>query len=301
MNDQVIGTEKTTDEILEEQVKLIEEYSKAIPGFAELFEAIMIPDDQFDEAARFILIQYENEMTDSASKKKNKLLFKIIKEADPEIGEKLDQIAASVRENLEGKVIESKIDFVEQILSMTKRMIEEPILDREEVYLPIELAKDGAKYPVYAHFGDDGADIYAAEEVLIPAAPLPMAQDGNDDDDPSFYTLDEEVAVNVKIVPTGLKVAIPEGYVIEIKPRSGLSRKTYLRISNSPGTIDNGYLDEIGVICENTGYVPLLIRKGDRIAQMVIRESPKIRFAPVKSVAELSLNRGGGYGHSGVR
>lgn len=301
MNKEAISTEKTTDEILEEQVKLVEEYSKAIPGFAELFEAIMIPDENFDEVARFILVEYDNEMNDSAKKRKNKLLFKIIKEADPEIGEKLDQIAASVRENLEGKVIESKINFVEQILEMTKRMIEEPIVDREEVYLPIELMRDTAKYPVYAHPGDDGADIYAAEEVLIPAAPLPMAYDGNDDDDPGFYTLDDEVAVNVKIVPTGIKMAIPEGYVIEIKPRSGLSRKTYLRLSNSPATIDNGYLDEVGVICENTGYVPLKIRKGDRIAQMVIRESPKIRFAPVKSVAELSANRGGGYGHSGVR
>lgn len=289
--------EKTPDILLEEQVKLIQGYVDSIPGFAELFEILMYPDEEFDEVKKFILIQYQNELLDSSKKQKLRLLYKVIQESNPDIKENLDLVAKEVRKTLEGQVCESKIDFVEQIVGMTKTLLEESFTDREEVPVPTELCRDDAKYPIYAHLGDDGMDLFAAEDVLI----APMKIPDSTEELPLFYTLSDKVAKNVCIVPTGVKMAIPDGYMAEIKPRSGHSLFTYLRVANSPGTIDTGYFNEIGVICENVGFVPLLIKKGDKIAQMSLRHSPMIRIAPVKSVEEFGRNRGGGYGHTGVR
>ena len=75
------------------------------------------------------------------------------------------------------------------------------------------------------------------------------------------------------VVPTGLKVAIPSGWMLSVRPRSGLSKQTGLRISNSPGTIDTGYRNEIGIIVDNIDDVNYSIKKGDRIAQLVLEKS----------------------------
>lgn len=289
------------EKIIGDQIELIQEISKDIPGFGDLFEALAVPDEQFLELKNYILVEYGNALNNSAGKRKNQLFMKILLESNPDLPERLDQVSEEVRKQLTGVVSESKIDFMDQLFDMTKKLMLEPFSEREEVDLPVELVSNESKYFAYAHSTDDGADLYAREDVLIPAAPLPMALDGNENDLPEYVTIDDKVAVNTKIVPTGVKVAIPDGYKLTIKPRSGLSAKTYLRIANSPGTVDENYLDEIGVICTNTGYIPLLIRKGDRIAQIAIEPSLKIRIAPVKSVEEIAKNRGGGFGSSGTR
>lgn len=106
----------------------------------------------------------------------------------------------------------------------------------------------------------------------------------------------------VKVIDTGVAIALPveEDYIWEgqIRPRSGLSLKTKLRISNSPGTIDANYRNYIGIICENTGDESIKIIKGDRIAQLVISRSPKVEF---KIVDELDDTDRGlkGFGSSG--
>ena len=103
-----------------------------------------------------------------------------------------------------------------------------------------------------------------------------------------------------KIAPTGLKMAIPSGYELQIRPRSGNSVKTTLRIANAPGTIDCGYCNEIGIICDNIGDEDLEFKKGDRIAQGVIAISPKGIFNQVDDIMKIAgANRGGGYGSTG--
>ena len=102
------------------------------------------------------------------------------------------------------------------------------------------------------------------------------------------------------IVPTGLKVAVPEGWMLLVFPRSGLSAKTGLRLANSPGLIDAGYRDEVGIILHNTAAEDYPIAVGARIAQFVLVPRTEICFAPVDAVAEIGDDRGGGFGHTGV-
>lgn len=166
-------------------------------------------------------------------------------------------------------------------------------LKQVEVY--IELCRAGAVMPKYANPGDAGMDVYAAEDIFIKPG-------------------------ETVIVKTGLKLAIPEGYEIQVRPRSGVSFKTPLRLSNSPGTIDSGYRDELGIIMSNTSetcssnmekIIPMdssgnqkgtyKIKQGDRIAQIVLQEVPRIVFKKVESVAEIGENRGGGFGSTGTR
>ena len=94
----------------------------------------------------------------------------------------------------------------------------------------IEKCREDAKLPAYAHDGDAGMDLYAAEEVII---------------EPGRSAL----------VPVGIKLAIPYGYEVQIRPRSGVSLKTPLRIPNAPGTIDCGYRDEVNVIVYNDSFM----------------------------------------------
>ena len=102
-------------------------------------------------------------------------------------------------------------------------------------------------------------------------------------------------------VPPGLKVAIPDGYEIQVRPRSGLSLKTPLRLANAPGTIDAGYRDEICVITQNTSpNTPYRIEKGDRIAQFVLQKVPKILFREQTDVQRIGTDRGGGFGSTGI-
>jgi len=102
----------------------------------------------------------------------------------------------------------------------------------------------------------------------------------------------------IRLIPTGLSISIPEGYEAQIRPRSGLALRHGLGLVNSPCTIDADYRGEIGVIAINWGKRPLTIKRGDRIAQIVIS---KVYRATVKEVDVLDpTKRGkGGFGHSG--
>ena len=103
----------------------------------------------------------------------------------------------------------------------------------------------------------------------------------------------------IRIIRTGLAVSIPSGYEGQIRPRSGLASKHGIGIVNSPGTIDSDFRGEIGIIVINWGQRPFTIRRGDRIAQMIIT---KVYRADIIEVDDLDdTERGaGGFGHSGV-
>lgn len=147
---------------------------------------------------------------------------------------------------------------------------------RENVQVSVEICRKDVILPSYAKDGDAGMDVRAAETIEI--------QPGT-----------------TVLVPTGLKVAIPDGYEIQVRPRSGLSLKTPLRVANAPGTIDAGYRDEICIIMQNISKdTPCTVEKGDRIAQFVLQEIPKMIFAQVESVQGLGTDRGGGFGSTGV-
>lgn len=101
------------------------------------------------------------------------------------------------------------------------------------------------------------------------------------------------------LVPTGLRIALPEGYEAQIRPRSGLALKSGVTVLNSPGTIDSDYRGEVGVILANLGGEDFEIRDGDRIAQIVVSSHQVCAFEPVLELD--GTGRGeGGFGSTGV-
>ena len=128
--------------------------------------------------------------------------------------------------------------------------------------------------PKYQHAGDSGMDlINACDDVVIEPG-------------------------NRALIPAGIKVAIPEGYEIQVRSRSGLALKKGIKVLNSPGTIDAGYRGEIGVILFNTSNEPVTIEKNMRIAQAVLQ---KVEFIEWVESAELdeSTRNDGGFGSTG--
>ena len=100
------------------------------------------------------------------------------------------------------------------------------------------------------------------------------------------------------MVPTGLAIALPEGFEAQVRPRSGLAAKHGVTVLNAPGTVDADYRGEISVILINHGHEPFAVRRGERIAQMVIAAVARAELAPVTTLA--STARGsGGFGSTG--
>jgi len=104
----------------------------------------------------------------------------------------------------------------------------------------------------------------------------------------------------IRLVPTGLAVAVPPGYEAQIRPRSGLALKHGIGMVNSPGTIDSDYRGEVGIILINWGSQPFTVNRGDRIAQMIIS---RVFRADIIETDDLdATSRGhGGFGHTGIK
>ncbi len=101
------------------------------------------------------------------------------------------------------------------------------------------------------------------------------------------------------LVPTGLYIALPEGYEAQVRPRSGLAYKHGITVLNAPGTIDADYRGEIGVLLVNLSSESFTINDGERVAQMVIARYEQASFEPVDTLDETERGQGG-YGHTGV-
>lgn len=128
--------------------------------------------------------------------------------------------------------------------------------------------------PAYAHPGDAGADLLTAVDVTL---------------DPGERAL----------VPTGIAIALPAGYVALVHPRSGLAARHGLSIVNTPGTVDAGYRGEIKVLLVNLDpREPVVLRRGDRIAQLVIQRVERAAFVEVEELPD-SRRGAGGYGSTG--
>ncbi len=101
-----------------------------------------------------------------------------------------------------------------------------------------------------------------------------------------------------RIVPTGLRVEIPQGYELQIRPRSGLALKHGITLPNTPGTIDSDYRGSLGVLLVNLGPEPYLIHHGDRIAQMIVAPVVQARFELTEMLSETTRGSGG-FGSTG--
>lgn len=130
--------------------------------------------------------------------------------------------------------------------------------------------------PEYATDGSAGADLRAAVESDVVILPGERA-----------------------LIPTGLRMAIPEGYEGQVRPRSGLALRNGISCVNSPGTIDSDYRGSVQVIIINQGQEPFTIRRGDRIAQLVIAPVIRASFSECDSLPDTHRSDGG-FGHTGV-
>ena len=115
------------------------------------------------------------------------------------------------------------------------------------------------------------------------------------------HHLIESITINPggrALIPTGLRVAIPEGYEIQVRPRSGLALKNGITLLNTPGTIDADYRGDIGVIIINHGTEPFIIKAGDRIGQIVLNKVEKIEWQQVDTLPD-TIRGEGGFGSTG--
>ena len=115
--------------------------------------------------------------------------------------------------------------------------------------------------------------------------------------------LDEPVTLHPmerRLIPTGLHIALPEGYEAQVRPRSGLALKHGLTVLNTPGTIDADYRGEIGVVLINLSQQDFVVNDGERIAQMVIARCEQGELVEVEALDETERGEGG-YGHTGTR
>jgi dUTP pyrophosphatase len=115
--------------------------------------------------------------------------------------------------------------------------------------------------------------------------------------------IEESITINTLerlLIPTGLKIELPEGYEAQIRPRSGLALKHGITVLNSPGTIDADYRGEIGVILVNLSDTPFTINPGERIAQMIVAKHARIDFIEVDELDDSERGEGG-FGHSGIK
>jgi dUTP pyrophosphatase len=135
--------------------------------------------------------------------------------------------------------------------------------------------KEGAVPPQYKSAGASGADICAllTEPVTIPS-------------------------MSRALIPTGVFAEIPEGFEIQVRPRSGLALKHGVTVLNSPGTIDSDYRGEIGIVLINLGIEPFVVHNGDRVAQLVVASVHQASFVPREALSG-TVRGAGGYGSTG--
>ena len=253
---------------------------------------LVMEDEDFDKVKGSVL----DAMREGVSRQENKQLYATLvkqnnfsKEQYIKELKKIDNLVDTEMSDFS----ETKRDFMKQFFSICYNAIIDSFdVDKRAIQIPIEICNPEAKIPTYAHKGDAGMDVYSTIDVTIAPG-------------------------ETKLIPLGFKVAIPEGYELQVRPRSGFSLRTHLRVANAPGTIDSGYRDEVGIILHNCAptiqdfgdgraetclYGPsYTISKGDRIAQLVLQAVPTALFVKTSDISKIGEDRNGGFGSTGVK
>lgn len=281
----------------EKFINTIQQISPEVGGFDELGAMLALPEEQFSILAPIFLGELEREMHNINDQVLMVQSMNMLGMKSENVLEQYEQICREIDEQMSDLLSHQKRDFLKQMLGITYNALAEAEgITKKTILIPIEYCREGAKMPTYAHLTDSGMDIFALEDITIAPG-------------------------ETKLVPTGLKVAIPAGYELQVRPKSGRCLKTKLRVANTPGTIDAGYRDEIGVIIDNiepfiksaqmdengrlynvefgSSYT---IGAGEKFAQLVLCEVPKAAFYEVESVGEIENDgRAGGFGSSGLK
>lgn len=292
---------------LQDVANSLEEVLNADEKTKDIFDSIIklmtLPDEQFAILAPGVLESYKLTLNNPNDK------IALVQALNAE-GLKAEDLTANfvqIIDEIEGTSLPVvKRDFLKELIGTLVNAVNDTEgIAKRNVPVAIELCHPNAKIPQYAHISDSGADVYALDDITVRPG-------------------------ETVLVPTGIKVALPPGFELQVRPKSGRALKTKLRVANTPGTIDQGYRDEIKVIIENveppikdiqyeevinveTGKVSYLaiksilhgsdyfIGKGEKFAQLVLCEVPKASFYRVDNVQEIGEDRGGGFGSSGLQ
>ncbi len=267
-------------------------------GIEELGALLALPDEDFNLMSELILLELEKSLNNTNDKI---VLEKMLRESSTtgrEVAAAYQEVINEI-DNALPSFSQVKRDFLKRAIAILANLfLEVDGQSKDIVKIPIELCNSDAKIPTYANIGDSGMDIFALEDITINPG-------------------------ETKLIKTGLKVAIPIGYELQVRPKSGRSLKTKLRVANTPGTIDSGYRDEIGIIIENVnspikdieyhfedGKVVIdsilhgesyIIEKGDKFAQLVLTKISTCDFYQIENIGEIEGDRGGGFGSTGVK
>lgn len=284
--------------MFEEVAQQIESINPSMGGFDELSMLLALPDEHFNILAPVFLEELEISFNNVDDKIAMAQMMNVSGTKVEDMMESYNQIAEQMDNQLADKIPPHKIDFLKQMLGIIINSVAETKnVAKRIIQVPCEIM-EGAKKPNYAKLGDAGLDVYATED----------------------YTIKPGETI---LVRTGIKVAIPKGYELQVRPKSGISLKSKLRVANTPGTIDSGYRDEIGIIIDNIEPVikkmetdfndhgelvvksieygkPYYIEKGQKIAQLVLSEVVTASFYNVEKVENIEGNRGGGFGSTGL-
>ena len=265
-------------------------------GMGDVSEFLALEDDAFDALREIFLEQFDLAMGNPNDKYSLALGLQASGISLDSFKETVESVIEEIHKN--ETLSQSKRDFLEIILQKMVNATQSAVaLNSRIVNVAIELSDPNAKMPEYARDGDAGMDVFS----LIDCDIMPGES---------------------MMVPLGIKVGLPRGYELQVRPKSGLSAKTHLRIANAPGTIDAMYRDEVKVIVENNEpkikdieYIlddngkitltsilhgsPIHIDKGQKIAQLVLSEVPTAAFYVIEDIKEVAGDRGGGFGHTG--
>lgn len=292
-----IESGETPPELTEAKEALKESLGLEIPEeiIAEIGALFALPDDYFGTIADAFIESFENSLNNPADKISLCQALNISNVKTEDLIAAQEQWNQTIDIELKRSLSAPKRQFLKRLFAIVVNVVmDSEGVSKRTIQVPIVI-EEGATIPSYAHIGDAGLDVYAFEEVTLEPG-------------------------ETKIVKTGIKVQIPKGYELQVRPRSGLSVKSKLRIANAPGTIDSTYRDEIGIICENIDtrvrdvhidYIdgkpvllgvdygaPITIEKGQRIAQLVLAEVPTVLFNQVDSLSSEN-DREGGFGSTG--
>ena len=197
---------------------------------------------------------------------------------DPKIKEEIARQFEKIQADMGIEADENYQKELEEMLGLSFAEMETEINNLTSLRtINVELMNEDAVLPKYAYVTDSGFDLHASEEVII--GPFGRA-----------------------LVPTGLKLSFPEGYEIQVRPKSGLAIKQGLTVLNTPGTVDQGYTGEIQVIVFNTNNTTVTIPKGMKVAQGVLCPVIQGKYVMFEQVGQIEeKDRGNnGFGSTGI-
>ena len=292
----------TQEKITKEDIHQLSSLMGELSGKEDTLEAIggllNLPEDKFALLAPGILDSYLRGLNNANTRlllaqaiNANGIAVEDMVQNFAQLGKKIDTLESFSAQ---------KKDFLKQLVNGLGNCISETQgVAKKYIQIPYEKCREGARMPEYAHIDDSGMDLYALEDYTIHPG-------------------------ETKLIPTGLKFAIPNGYELQIRPKSGRCLKTKLRVANTPATIDAGFRGEVCVIVENVeapiqdityefdnnGH-PIItsilhgsdhyIHKGEKFAQLVLAEVPKANFYLVDKVMEDTERADGGFGSTGLK